>query len=125
MPCLLGLLALATPRFVIVLVVLFSDFIGRAYEGIFWPLLGFFFMPITTLAYAGAMNWNGSVSGGYFVMVLLAVFLDLGLLRDSNKRRRTVRVETFFSGRGPGGGAASGPHNDDRIYDADPRDLRG
>ncbi len=32
MPCLIGCLALATPRLAVVLVVIFSDFIGRAYQ---------------------------------------------------------------------------------------------
>jgi hypothetical protein len=69
MPCLIGCLALSAPRFAIVLVVLFSDYIGRAYETRLWPLLGFFFMPLTTLAYAWAINSQGSVSGGYLVVV--------------------------------------------------------
>ena len=43
------------PRLVIVLVVIFSDYIGRAYEGFLWPFLGFLFMPVTTLAYAWAV----------------------------------------------------------------------
>ena len=46
MPCLIGCLALLAPRLVIVLLVLFSDFIGRAYQGIVWPLLGFFFIDL-------------------------------------------------------------------------------
>jgi hypothetical protein len=72
MPCLIGCLALSAPRFAIVLVVLFSDYIGRAYETRLWPLLGFFFMPLTTLAYAWAINSQGSVSGGYLVVVVIA-----------------------------------------------------
>src|SRR5678816_3171504 len=40
MPCLLGCLALLFPRVVIVLVVIFSDYIGQAYQTILWPLLG-------------------------------------------------------------------------------------
>jgi hypothetical protein len=91
MGCILAILALLTPRVVIVLVVLFSDFIGRAYETWIWPLLGFFFLPLTTLAYAAAMNWNeGSVSGGYFFMVLVAALVDLGAVgggRAAQRRR--------------------------------------
>ena len=63
MPFLVGCLALGTPRFAILLVVLFSDYIGSAYETTLWPVLGFFFMPLTTLSYAFAMNSNGSVDG--------------------------------------------------------------
>jgi len=87
MPILVGCLALATPRFAIVLVILFSDYIGRAYETILWPLLGFFFMPLTTLAYAFAMNSNGSVDGMYMVVVVVAVLLDLGLVGAGSKTR--------------------------------------
>ena len=39
MPCLVGCLALSAPRFAIVLVVLFSDYIGRAFDSNLWPLL--------------------------------------------------------------------------------------
>ena len=90
MPCLVGCIALAAPRLAIVLVVIFSDYIGRAYETTVWPLIGFFFMPMTTLAYAWAMNSQGSVSGIYLVVVVLAVLLDLGLVGGggASARRR-------------------------------------
>ena len=88
MPCLVGCLALVAPRLAIVLVVVFSNYIGRAYETTLWPLLGFFVLPLTTLAYAWAINTNGSVTGGYLVVVVLAVLLDLGLLGGSERARR-------------------------------------
>ena len=37
MPFLVGCIALGTPRFAIILVWLFSDYIGRAYETTLWP----------------------------------------------------------------------------------------
>lgn len=77
MPCCLAILALAAPRVVIVLVVLFSDYMGRAYETLIWPLLGFFFLPTATLAYAFAINQVGSVSGIYLIVVVVAVLIDL------------------------------------------------
>jgi hypothetical protein len=61
MPLVVGCLALMAPRFAIVLVVVLSDYIGRAYENMLWPFLGFLFMPLTTLAYAWAINSRGSV----------------------------------------------------------------
>ncbi len=88
MPCLLALLALCFPRFAIILVVIFSDYIGAAYETKFWPFLGFLFMPVTTLAYAWAITSNGSVSGGYLIVVILAVLLDLGILGGGASNRR-------------------------------------
>jgi hypothetical protein len=93
MPFLVGCLALAAPRFAIVLVVLFSDYIGRAYESVLWPLIGFFFLPLTTLAYAWAINSNESVEGIHLVVVVLAVLIDLGLLGGPASRRRRKREQ--------------------------------
>ena len=87
MHCLVGCLALGAPRVAIVLVVLLSDYIGRAYETTLWPLLGFFFMPLTTLAYAWAINTHGSVSGLYLAVVVLAALMDLGVVGAGSRRR--------------------------------------
>jgi len=93
MPCLLGAFALFVPRLVLVLTWLFSDYLGRAYASVLWPLLGFLFMPLTTLAYAWARNSNGSVTGVYLFVVVLAVLLDLGMLGggEAQRRRRSRR----------------------------------
>ncbi len=88
MPCLIALFALFFPRVAIVLVVIFSDYIGAAYQTVFWPLLGFLFMPVTTLAYAWAIHSNGSVSGGYLLVVILAILLDLGILGGGASNRQ-------------------------------------
>jgi len=76
------------PRFAIVLVVIFSDFIGRAYDTALWPLLGFVFMPLTTLAYAWAINTRGSVDGIHLVVLVLAVLVDLGVIGGSSQARK-------------------------------------
>ena len=78
MPFLIGLSGYFFPRLILVLIWLFSDYLGRAYNTVIWPLLGFVFMPLTTLAYAWAINSNGSVQGMYAVGVILAAVLDLG-----------------------------------------------
>jgi len=88
MPCFIGCLALAAPRFAIVLVVIFSDYLGSAYQTMLWPLLGFFFMPLTTLAYAWAIHSRGSVEGLQLVIVVLAVLMDLGIIGGSASARR-------------------------------------
>jgi hypothetical protein len=93
MPFIVGCFALLTPRFAIVLVVLFSDYIGRAYETTVWPFLGFLFVPLTTLAYAWAMNSHGSVEGIYLVVVAVAALIDLGLVGGSASKRRRARDE--------------------------------
>ncbi len=91
MPLVVGCLALLTPRVAIVLVVLFSDYIGRAYDSLVWPFLGFLFMPLTTLAYAWAINSRGSVAGVQLVVVIIAVLMDLGLIGGSAANRKRAR----------------------------------
>ena len=78
MHCLIGCLALVTPRLALIFVFLSSNYLGRAYESPIWPVLGFFFMPLTTIAYAWAVNSNGTVTGIYLVVVVIAVLMDLG-----------------------------------------------
>jgi hypothetical protein len=95
MHCLVALLAMFFPRIVIVLLVLLSDYMGRAYDTILWPLLGFLFLPYTTLAYAWAVNTNESVTGMFLIVVIIAVLADLGALGGGGstyRRRRTVVV---------------------------------
>src|SRR5262245_24030220 len=87
MPCLVGCLALSAPRFAIVLVAIFSNYLGRAYESAFWPVIGFFFMPLTTLAYAWAINSHGSVEGIQLIVVIIAVLMDLGVVGGSASGR--------------------------------------
>jgi hypothetical protein len=89
MPLLVGCMALATPRFAIILVVIFSDYIGRAYQTMLWPFLGFLFMPLTTLTYAWAINSRGSVQGIHLVVVVVAALIDFGLIGGSASRRRS------------------------------------
>ena len=87
MPFLIGCLALSAPRFAILLVVFFSNYIGRAYQTTLWPFVGFLLMPLTTLAYAWAINSHGSVEGFYLVVVVIAVLIDLGLVGGSASGR--------------------------------------
>ena len=87
MPCCVGCIALFAPRVALVIVWLASDYLGRAYESVIWPLLGFVFLPLTTLAYAFAMNSRGSVAGVHLVLVVVAVLADLGLIGGSSRAR--------------------------------------
>ena len=92
MPCLLAIVALSAPRVVIVLLVIFTDYIGRAFDSFLWPVLGFVFLPTTTLAWAWAQNTRGEVAGVHLAVVVLAVLLDLGVIGSgrSRFRRRTA-----------------------------------
>jgi hypothetical protein len=78
--CLLVLAVLAIPRTIMVVLWIFSDYLSQAYGTWVWPLLGFFFVPTTTLGYAVAQNRYGGVRGWGLVLVILGVLLDLGAL---------------------------------------------
>ena len=80
MPCLVVLGVLAMPRFAMVLIWIFSDYLSRAYDGFIVPLLGFFFLPTTTLTYAVAENEVGGMEGWGLVLVIVGVVFDLGML---------------------------------------------
>lgn len=89
MPCLVGCLALAMPRVVLVLVWLFSTLLQDNYKTLLWPVLGFIFAPLTTLAYAYAHYRSGGPPAGiWLVLVIVAVLMDLGLLGSSRRRKK-------------------------------------
>jgi hypothetical protein len=77
--CLGFIFGLATPRVVMVILWIFTDYLGRAYDSIIVPLLGFFFLPTTTLTYAIAENETGGLRGWGLVLVIIGVLLDLGI----------------------------------------------
>ena len=88
MPCILGLLVIAFPRVAMLVLYFFTDFFTRAYQGILIPLLGFIFLPLTTIVYAWIVNAGQAVAGVYLVAMIVAVVLDLGLIGGGTYRRR-------------------------------------
>jgi len=78
MPCLFVILAAAFPRVILVLVFLLSNYLERAYHNMLVPLLGFFFLPLTTLAYAWMVNSHLPLEGVNLIILLVAVIIDLG-----------------------------------------------
>ena len=94
MPCCLLIVALFIPRVALV-VMYFTGYSQRAFEGWVWPLLGFFFMPYTTCAYTIGMIESGGFRGWSLVLLIIGVVLDLGGHGGSGAfgRRRTVRIE--------------------------------
>ena len=88
MPCLLLILVLAFPRIVLVLMFLFSNYLTRAYHGLILPLLGFIFVPLTTLAYAWMVNTGQPIAGVNLLILLIAIVIDLGGLGGGEYHRR-------------------------------------
>jgi len=50
-PCLIALFALIGPRIALIFTAIFSDMISRAIDSLAVAILGFLFLPWTTLAY--------------------------------------------------------------------------
>ena len=88
MPCLVALLFLMFPRVALVLLWLFSNYLERAYHGILLPLLGFLFLPLTTLVYAYMINNSVPTNGFNLVWLILAVLIDLGAMGHGYRSRR-------------------------------------
>ena len=78
MPCLLTVVVLLFPRVILFLMWLFTSYLDRAYHGILIPLLGFFFLPITTIVYAWMVNNNMPLDGFNLFILIIAVLLDAG-----------------------------------------------
>jgi len=78
MPCLIALFALISPRLALFFVWIFSDILSGAYDSWIVPVLGFFLLPWTTLAYA--VMWDAGtnkVSGFEWFIVALAFLADV------------------------------------------------
>ena len=48
---------------------LLSDWFGRSFDSWVWPLLGFFIMPYSTLAYMAAMMNNDRELNGWWMAI--------------------------------------------------------
>ena len=97
MPCLLVLIALVSPRLVLLFIYLLTDWFSKAFATSIWPLLGFVLMPFTTLAYMAAMlNNNHAVTGWWIVLLVVGILADLGALHASKRRQiRRTRSRWF------------------------------
>lgn len=101
MPCVIVLLLLGLPRLALFLVFLFSDYLGRAFAGNFWPFLGFFFAPVTTLTMVWLRNTWGEVAGLGIAAVVVALLIDFGFFSRYARRRRAPEPPAAGP---PGGG---------------------
>jgi len=88
MACLVVLLAFISPRLALFAIFLFSDLLSRAFDSWFVPLLGFFLLPWTTLAYAVMWSASGNeVAGFEWFIVILAFVIDLGSYASRGRAR--------------------------------------
>jgi hypothetical protein len=88
--CSLVLLLVVGPRLVLFLMWLFTSYLVPAYDhAILLPLLGFFFLPWTTLAYAWAVASGYGLHGIGLIVVILAVVIDLTTHGGSGRAYRS------------------------------------
>lgn len=87
MGCFLVLFALVSPRLALFFTLLFSDWVGDAFDGWFLPVLGFFLLPWTTLAYIVMWQLTPGVVGFEWFIVILAFFVDLGSYAKTSSAR--------------------------------------
>jgi len=85
---LVALLALISPRLALFVIFLFSDMLSRAFDSWLLPLIGFFLLPWTTLAYA--VMWDTGtrdVNGFEWFIVVLAFLADLASYAGGRRYR--------------------------------------
>ena len=78
MGCLVALAALVSPRLALVLLAIFTDLVDESFDGEwFLPVLGFFVLPWTTLAWAVIVGLSDQISPFGILLVAFAFFVDL------------------------------------------------
>jgi hypothetical protein len=88
-PCLVVLLAIISPRLALFFIWIFSDLLSRAFDSWVLPLIGFFVLPWTTLAYAGMWSTGtNEVTGFEWFVVGLAFVVDVAGWAGGRASRR-------------------------------------
>jgi hypothetical protein len=76
------------PRVALVLMWIFSTYLQRAFHGgLVLPVLGFIFLPLTTIVYAWELNSGMPTAGINLLWLLIAVIIDLGGLGGGAHRQ--------------------------------------
>jgi hypothetical protein len=80
MGCLLVIFGLITPRLILVILWIFTSYVGRAIDSALWSILGFIFLPTTTLMYSVAQNSFDGLEGWGLVIFILGILVDFGII---------------------------------------------
>ena len=94
MACLVALFALISPRLALFAIWVFSDLLSRAFESWVVPLIGFFLLPWTTLAYAVMWSSSDRVYGFEWFVVALGFLFDIASYSRVERRRRRDSLPT-------------------------------
>ena len=88
--CLFALIALLSPRLAVFLLWAFTNYVDRAFNGWFLPLLGIVFAPWTTLMYVLVYAPAGPIHVAGWILVGLGVILDLNSWAQAATNRRSM-----------------------------------
>ena len=88
MPCCLLFVILLFPRVMLAFMWFFSTYLQRAFHGgLVLPVIGFIFLPFTTIVYAWELNNGMPTEGINLLWLLIAVIIDLGGLGGGAHRQ--------------------------------------
>ena len=86
--CLVALFAMVSPRLAIGIVFLLTDRMGIAFQHFWMGLVGFLFLPWTTLAWSVCYQRGNGVSGFGWILVVAAFIVDLSTHAGASQARR-------------------------------------
>lgn len=75
--CFVFLLALFAPRLAFALMWIFGNRVDLAFDSFLWPLLLLIFLPWTGITYTLLWSPVGGVDGAEWILVVIAIFIDL------------------------------------------------
>ncbi len=88
MGCFVPLLALISPRLALFFILIFSGWVGEALDGWIVPMLGFFFLPWTLLAYVVMYQVHPyGVEGFDWFIVGFAFVVDIASYMKASQSR--------------------------------------
>jgi hypothetical protein len=91
--CIFALISLASPRLGFLFLWIFTNYVERAFDGFLLPLLGFLFLPFSSVVYVLVYNPVTGVSFWGWVFVVFAFLLDLGSYGGSAYSNRSYVTE--------------------------------
>lgn len=86
-----AVLGVFLPRLVLFVCWLFGLFDNVPWGCCMFPLLGFIFLPYTTLTFGLAYSWGHGLSFGWLVLLIIAVLFDLGSFEGTRRHVKTLR----------------------------------
>jgi hypothetical protein len=92
--CLVVLASAISPRLGIFVLWAFTDRMNIAFDSFWWALIGFVFLPWTTVAWALVYAPVRGVTGFGWVIVVFAFIVDMSTHFGSGKARRERRNAT-------------------------------